>query len=282
MADEGSAPHFLVIGAMRSGTTTLWSWLRSQPELFLPRRKELNFFSYDHIYQRGVPWYHEWFQAATRGQLTGEVSPSYSNPRFSPHSARRIVELNKDTKLIYLLRDPVERARSHFRLRVQTGQERRPLLEALSEPGNAYLARSRYWAGLAPYAELFPRHQVLVVRLDDLTDETRSGWLRVLDHLQLDHRPPPDAVKNVTANKRQLRTATTWARSRKLLKGYKRYPMPLRRIARKVLTKRTTAYEQQLEDSKAALPPNLIEPLWEDLGLLEGWLGQTLWNHSRP
>jgi hypothetical protein len=241
----------------------------------------LNFFSYDHIWERGVDWYLDLFREASTHQLTGEVSPSYSNPRFSPHAARRIADLNPNTRLIYILRHPVERARSHFRLRVQTGQEQRSLLTALSEPSNSDLARSRYWAGLVPYTAVFPREQILVVRLDDMNDDSQSGWKSVLDHLGLDHRLAPDALKNVTANKRQLRRATTWARSHKMLRYYKRYPMPVRRLARRVLTKQDAGYENQLQDSnKSEIPASLTDPLWEDLAQLESWLGRTLWPRS--
>src|SRR5436309_16134274 len=104
-------PDFIVIGAQKSGTGSLYAYLNGHPDVAGARVKEVHYF--DLHYHRGVDWYLDQFpdEAAARPRCTGEASPYYL---FHPHAPRRAFDLVPDARLIALLRDPVDRAISHY------------------------------------------------------------------------------------------------------------------------------------------------------------------------
>ena len=102
-------PNFLVIGSARCGTSWLDENLRQHPEVYLPRDdKEVHFF--DNKYHMGIEWYERFFEGS-EAQAIGEVTPSYL---YYGHVAGRIKEHVPDVKMIALLRNPAERAYSHY------------------------------------------------------------------------------------------------------------------------------------------------------------------------
>jgi len=192
--------HFLGLGAQRCGTTSLHSWLSGQPQLCLPRVKELQYFTHHH--QRGDRWYHHQFHPLAATDLVGELTPYYL---FHPFAAERIKAFAPHVRLVVLLRDPVQRLLSHYLHSKRFGFEPLPLLMALAaEPGRlagadqilsqsggrhfahqeqSYLARSRYEIQLERYYGLFPANQILVLRSEDLFEnsvETLSRLSRFL------------------------------------------------------------------------------------------------------
>src|SRR5437016_5579333 len=106
---RGNPPHFIIIGAQRCGTTSLFEYLARHPSFSLPSQKELHFFDYQ--YHNGADWYRKQFPLLLGGVITGEASPYYL---LHPHVPRRIRDWNPDVKLIVLLRNPVDRAYSHY------------------------------------------------------------------------------------------------------------------------------------------------------------------------
>lgn len=126
---SGALPTFIIMGAMKGGTTSLHAYLGRHPDVFMSHRKELNFFSDDSIYGRGVSWYREQFDAGR--PVRGEASPNYSKRDLFPHAAARLEALLPGVRLIYLVRDPVHRFISHYRHSLSAGMERRSLAEVL-------------------------------------------------------------------------------------------------------------------------------------------------------
>ncbi|MGH9436648.1 MAG: sulfotransferase family protein, partial [Terriglobia bacterium] len=109
--------NFFVIGAMKAGTTSLHYYLKEHPGLFLPIEKEIPFFAMDELYERGMDWYlDEFFSKAGTGQLLGTVSPPYM---LNSKAAERIYRALPDVKLIALLRDPIDRAKSQYKMLVR-------------------------------------------------------------------------------------------------------------------------------------------------------------------
>lgn len=215
-------PSFLVIGAQRAGTTSLFDYLSRHPQVAGPSSgdgsvawpKELHFF--DERFSRGLDWYRAFFPLAlTRslarlrgGELVaGEATPSYL---FHPATPRRVAETLPDVRLVALLRDPVERAYSHFQLWRRTGRERLSFEEAVeaehrrSNGGTArrrtgarargrrrrrsYLARGLYAEQLERWLEWFPRGQFLVIPSEDLMTRPAETYREVLDFLGLEPR----------------------------------------------------------------------------------------------
>lgn len=112
-------PDFLIVGAQKAGTTSLFHYLNQHPDIFMPSIKEVHYF--DLHFQTNFDTYQSYFyQAATEGKVTGEASPYYL---FHPCVPTRVKVHLPDVKLIILLRNPVERAFSHFRHSYRKGLE---------------------------------------------------------------------------------------------------------------------------------------------------------------
>ena len=171
---------FVVIGAGKSGTTSLYEHLRQHPEIHLPAGKEHPFFSVDDVYERGWATYAaRTFSDAEPSQLLGKVEPAYMS--HSRHVARRLHQLFPDVKLIAILRDPVERALSDFEMHRARGHEHRTASEAIGDELEAkppretgYVARGEYGRILSDYLELFPVDQLLVLSTARLAETPES------------------------------------------------------------------------------------------------------------
>ena len=107
-------PDFVIIGAMKCGTSTLASQLGAQDGIFLSTPKEPNFFSDDEVYAQGPGWYHGLFDEAPARALLGEASTHYTKLPTYPDTLERFSETLDTPKLIYVIRDPVARAVSHY------------------------------------------------------------------------------------------------------------------------------------------------------------------------
>jgi hypothetical protein len=193
-------PGFLIIGAQKAGTTALYSYLRRHPGITGPAWKEVSFF--DRHYHRGEAWYRGNFPLLRR-QHIGEASPSYL---FHPLAPQRVAALLPDVRLIALLRDPVDRALSHYHHEVALGREPLSFEEALereeertrgevermlADPGYfsrawwdyTYLARGRYAEQIERWLAVFPPQQILVLSSEKLSEEPGPTHARVLAFL---------------------------------------------------------------------------------------------------
>ena len=188
-------PNLLVIGALKSGTTSLHRYLDLHPEIQMARAKELNFFvnPEDCVaplgdWHRGLDWYEAWFTDAfpVRGESSHHYT-AYPVVRGVPERAARIVP---DARLIYLVRDPIERIVSHYLERRIGGMESRSLDEAMAaaivNPDNTYICRSRYFMQLARWLERFPRERLLVLPFEDMRDQRAEALKRVFRFLKVD------------------------------------------------------------------------------------------------
>lgn len=214
-----TAPDFLVIGAQRSGTSSLYKWLSRHPNVAPSLRKEVEYFSVDFL--RGERWYRAHFPVALRRKLasfrgrawkTFEATPDYL---FDPRAPQRVAEALPNAKLIVLLRDPIDRAVSHYHHSVRNNLEDLPLEEALRreverlepewsriarDPGYralpfrrfSYVARSRYAEQLERWRSFFPESQMLVMRSEDLFADPSGNFATVLRFLDLPPWEPPE------------------------------------------------------------------------------------------
>jgi len=144
-------PSFFIIGTQKSGTSTLYKWLRQDKRLVFPKIKETHFFTSNYNY--GIDWYLDLFIKHDIFKVRGEVDPSYI---FSNLAIKRILKLNKNAKFIILLRSPLERAYSQYLMSVFRGYEKLSFIEALdlekkrvlkddfSYNNFSYLKRSQY------------------------------------------------------------------------------------------------------------------------------------------
>ena len=282
--NEVRLPDFVVIGAMKSATSTLVHWFRARSDVHMARPKETNYFAFPNSWDQGIDWYSDHFAEATKSQLAGEASVSYTSPQYAEIAAERMAETVPKARLIYIVREPIERLRSHYRQEGQRHRETRSLVECLAEPGNTYLGHSMYHARLEPYLRLFPREQVLVIRFDDLVETPHPAWAQAQRFLGLSEQPAPGTAYNVTAaNKTQWTKTLLWMHKHGVfsLARTEKLPKPIRKAGKRVFTRGGDTFRAVLEESESAIPDELVRPVWDDLGRLEARLGvdRPLWPH---
>jgi hypothetical protein len=197
--DPGEAgtrlPTFLVIGAMKSGTTSLFHYLQDHPEIFMSPLKEVDFFAAEANWGRGLDWYRRQFDGAEPGvRAIGEASTSYSKYPEYAGVPERIAEILPDVRLVYVVRDPIERIRSHYQHRSLVGAERAPLEEAvLADP--RYVDCSRYAFQIEQYLRVFPRERLLVVASEDLRSDREATIRRIYGFLGVDPSHVPSTLE---------------------------------------------------------------------------------------
>jgi len=194
----------MLIGAMKSGTTSFASYLDQHPEVAITKPKEPNFFADPGNWYRGLDWYMSLFP--TESLIAGEASVMYTMVPEYVGAPERIRQLVPDVRLLYLVRDPIERMRSMFIHRAEKHQARaRTLSEAIAKDP-AYLAISQYGQQLNPYLELFNREQILVLTTDELRADPAALLARSFRHIGADPtvRVTTNEVLNSGAEKKHL------------------------------------------------------------------------------
>ena len=178
-------PNLVIIGAMKCGTTSLHYYLNLHPEITMTTRKELDFFVEKKYVNKGLPWYEQHFQGDTK--ILGEASPNYTNQGKFPGVPERMYATLPTAKLIYLVRDPIQRMVAHYVHEYSSGAEQRPMAIALTEPaGNMYLDRSLYHAQISAFLNYFPRDQLLIVAAEDLRHQTAATLKDIFTFLDVD------------------------------------------------------------------------------------------------
>jgi len=188
-------PDFIIIGTQRGGTTSLYHYLLAHPQIAAATKKEVHFF--DKKFHRGIAWYRarfpsliQWDMAETRQSqrfITGEATPYYL---FHPHAPARAALVVPKAKLIVLLRNPVDRAYSHYYHKVERGREPLSFEDALAQEETrtrdegqrlaadphyysynyqqyTYLARGIYVDQLQLWMNSFPQEQFFILKSED-------------------------------------------------------------------------------------------------------------------
>lgn len=181
----GAPPNLIVIGGLKCGTTSLHHYLNLHPEIAMSRPKELNFFVAELNWELGADWYASHFDRAAA--VRGETSPHYTNmPRFEGVAGRMRETLGEQARVIYMVREPLERILSHYLHNLGGGYETRPIEQALADPESAYVARSRYAMQLRPYLGAFDRKRILIVANSDLADRRAQTMREVFEFCGVD------------------------------------------------------------------------------------------------
>jgi hypothetical protein len=174
---SGALPTFVIIGAQKCGTTALHAYLARHPQVSMSRPKELDFFVEDGNWKRGIEWYRGRFDAEAVAR--GESSPNYTAHPHIPGVPERMAELIPEAKLIFMVRDPVDRVRANWIHTYSNRVEHRPMREAVLEPGSEYVARSCYHLQISRFLEHYPMERILILEQDELLSERRPALKRV-------------------------------------------------------------------------------------------------------
>jgi hypothetical protein len=216
-----SLPTFIIIGAMKAGTTSLFRYLGTHPDVAISKKKETNFFLGRREYERGLDWYREQFDGAKPAR--GEASPNYTKRHMWVGVAKRIVTTVPDVRLLFVARGPIARIQSHYVHNVSHGRETRPFSQAIAED-KRYVQTSRYAYQLEPFREHFDRDRILFVDSDDLRDDTLTTMKTAFDFIgvRADHvMDEADIQYHRSADKTRpsiLERRVTNKRTRKLLR----------------------------------------------------------------
>ncbi len=191
-------PNFVCPGAARSATTALYYLLIQHPQIFLPALKETRFFTQD--YEKGLKWYEETYYANVQNEpAIGDISPVYLVDERCPkrlHDA-----LGADTRIIFMLRDPVERAYSHYSMLRNHHFEDLPFAEAVARSEDAritksleryehkygfqYVKESTYSEAIARYLDYFSADRIKYVLFEEFTADTSAQLTGIVDFLGL-------------------------------------------------------------------------------------------------
>jgi len=171
-------PDFLIIGAMKCGTSTLAAQLAAQPGVFMTEPKEPNFFSDDAVFARGRGWYEGLFADAAPGALKGEASTHYTKLPTHPDALARMAGMLAAPRLVYMIRDPLDRLVSHYIHAWSEGTIRTGLSDAL-EARPELVDYGRYAMQIAPYVDHYGAEAVCLTSLERLTADPGGELARI-------------------------------------------------------------------------------------------------------
>jgi hypothetical protein len=288
-----SQPTFIVIGAQKSATTSLYNWLRNHPQIFLSAQKELDFFSQADLYANGFDYYrNKWFSDTGAAIAIGEVSPQYMLSAAAP---ARIVRHLPNVKLLAVLRNPIDRAVSHHSMLRKWGVEQRSFTttaKALAEGGRELIDHTHenilvaglYGAILERYLGLFPRQALCVEFYEELVAQPQQRLQRILEFIGVDPNFVPDNlgdVYNRRGSRRRFPGFEDWMLRQQVLKRAIKALVPSVLLSRFLFwfdTEFNVKRSAQKEDPEidAPLRQILVEYFRPDVVRLEALIGRAV------
>ena len=180
--------NLFIIGAMKSGTTTLHDYLSEHPEIFMSQDKEPGFFV-DKIWKnRPRDDYEKLFHRATNEKYLGESSTHYTKLPTFPGVAEKIYQYNPSAKILYIVRHPIERAISHYyhnRRDLLFSAEKRSIYRAFTED-NTYMAYSNYAMQIEPYLKLFGSNNLLIIVFENIISGSANDLFKIFNWLNIE------------------------------------------------------------------------------------------------
>ena len=280
-------PNLFIIGAMKSGTTSLHVLLGQHPSIFMSEPKEPCYFvdadrlkqAWPEMWQTGF-WrsedaYLRLFSSVKDERYVGESSTDYSKRQIFNGVPARIAKFNPNSRFIYIMRDPVERTISHYWHMVKYREERRLILEALRNEAD-YIYTSYYAYQLAPYIDLFGRKRLYSLTFEELKKDpvtaTREifGWLGVdadfapVNALEA-RNATPEEIRQVIGPRLlwRLRHSGLWDRVGNLC------PKPLRELGVRMVQRKLRRSEVDVSEAENYLRPILTRQT-EELSAMLG------------
>lgn len=183
-----AGPNFLIVGTMKSGTSSLAVSLQKHPSINIPQ-KEIHFF--DSNYQRGFNWYENFFNQTSYNKISGEATPTYS---FLPHIPYLVHQAYPNVKLVWIFRDPVKRTFSNYLHYLKKGDESRSFKSAINDELKGkeqnifkhYIARSFYSEQIYRWSCFFSTDQMYYMYFEKLKENYENEIIRLQDFLGIE------------------------------------------------------------------------------------------------
>lgn len=189
------SPTFLIVGAQKAGTTSMDFYLREHPDIFMYPKKEIHFFDNDERFALGKDWYEKQFVKRKDEKAIGECSPLYM---YLENVPQRIFDMYPKIKLIFMLRNPVNRALSHYKMEVRAGRETKNFDKALMSEEDriekgiyekkyfSYKTRGLYLKQIERFLKYFNRNQMHFVILEEMKNNPENVMKNIFTFLEVD------------------------------------------------------------------------------------------------
>ncbi len=273
---EFRKPNLFVIGAMKSGSTSLHYYLADHPEIFMCEPKEPWYFVEEKNWGKGEDWYHAHFSEVEQDvKFIGESSADYTMaPKFKG-VPERISAYNPEARFIYVMRDPIMRSVSHYWHNVRWHGEQRDMLTALRDDPDL-IDFSNYHMQLQTFQKVFPTERFYVFSFEEMIAQPEASIAKIFAWLGVDPQFVPPSLgqeKNVTPKTVKM------VRGKGLLHKFKHseawdkvhhiFPEGLKNLGNKLATQDIDRNDQPLEPAAEYLRPIFIDqiaPLQDLLG----------------
>ena len=175
-------PNYMVIGAAKCGTTSICDLLGAHPDVFMTHPKEPAFFSHRKDPSKNWNWYKSLFAGVTKEIAIGEGSTAYTHPDVIYKAAEGIAAAIPQCRLIYMVRHPLKRLESDWRMRRRERWTPASINVAVREQANL-VRHGLYWRNLSTYRQFFPDEQILILFLEDFSRSPEAALRRCCSHL---------------------------------------------------------------------------------------------------
>lgn len=201
--------NFLGVGAQKSGTTTLYCILKQHPDIFMAKCKEIHFFDNDNNYSKGVSWYkNTHFNNTGEAKAIGEITPAYM---FLDHIPQNILkDLGGNIKFIFMLRNPVDRSYSNYKMELGRGNEAESFSRAIELENErivksqgmkktyGYIQRGFYARQIRNYLKYFPKENMIFIIFEEFIKDPSRLSKKIFDFLGV--RSDIEIDYNIKAN----------------------------------------------------------------------------------
>lgn len=237
MASRGTLPKLIIIGARKCGTTSLHYYLGLHPHIAMSREKELHFFLLERNWPQGIGWYRSNFVG--EAQIHGEASTSYTMFPQYRGVPERMYSVVPEAKLIYVVRDPLERIVSDYIHDYARGKEHREIAEALADmEASPYVCRSRYYMQLERYLDFLPPRSILILAGEELYRHRRETMREVFRFLGVDdtfYSRKFSRLKHPSGGKRRKTVLGNLLARTPVMRAVERWPFAIREKVKAVV-----------------------------------------------
>lgn len=193
------APHFLIVGSCKSGTTNLYDDLAVHPDVFMPSNKEPDILHRAHNAEDALRLWRSHFSSAKAGDILGEGSTYYTmNPQFPDVSEFALTVLGEDARIIYLMRDPIQRIKSHLGHDIAVGRSSGQDFDKMALEEERFVSWSDYSFQIKPWIKAFGRENILPLIFEDYISDRHETVKKVAAFIGINPEKLPrrEAISN--------------------------------------------------------------------------------------